>query len=258
MQLLNKFEHLFALTCMSVSWSSSMCRRANMVYQPIVSRMSVGLLAVLPVMVGLLDCMESRTEASIERPSRMHPCRHVLNLGGFDWWPDVCCDHLNLAGKICLLWCLGVSGLAGQVVEALGARLTTVGFRDEVEKSMKCLGVKGCPATIYYTISCSISFYFFYVMCGLRDTSQTPSTSHNHISRTKQRCRVVALGNGDKGCVATLAGDKKEAKWSPGEIARWKMGWVDGAKHLKVQCYLPIFAVHATYLHIYVLRMYKP
>ena len=74
----------FALTCMSVSWSSSMCRGANMVYQPIVSRMSVGLLAVLPVMVGLLDCMESRTEASIERPSRMHPCRHVLNLGGFD------------------------------------------------------------------------------------------------------------------------------------------------------------------------------
>jgi len=54
-----------------------------------------------------------------------------------------------------------------QVVEALGARLTTVGFRDEVEKSMK----------------------------------------------TKQRCRVVALGTGDKGCVATLAGDKKEAKW---------------------------------------------
>lgn len=54
-----------------------------------------------------------------------------------------------------------------QVVEALGARLTTIAFRDEVEKGIK----------------------------------------------SKQRCRVVAIGKGDKGAVAKLVADKKEAKW---------------------------------------------
>ena len=130
----------------------------------------------LPVLVDLLDWVEPWTEASIERPSRMHPCRHVFILGGFDqsllWSHQSCSEFTEGVICLCLLWRLGMSGSAGQVVEALGARLTTVAFRDEVEKSMKCLGVKGCPATIHYTISCSVSWnfnefsFFLYLMCG--------------------------------------------------------------------------------------------
>lgn len=59
-----------------------------------------------------------------------------------------------------------------QVVEALGARLTTISFREQVEERIK----------------------------------------------TNRRCRVVAIGKGDQGTIATLVENKKEAKAIPGAI----------------------------------------
>eukprot|EP00435_Cladocopium_sp_Y103_P028735 s2854_g7.t1 len=78
-----------------------------------------------------------------------------------------------------------------QVVEALGARLTTIAFRDEVEKGIK----------------------------------------------SKQRCRVVAIGKGDKGAVATLVADKKEAKWMKKQLDNVVRKILEDVEFAEVQDY---------------------
>lgn len=134
-----------------------------------------------------------------------------------------------------------------QVVEALGARLTTIAFRDEVEKGIKQLGKNQLSIFICCQLLELANGIWLYRIHSIHtatihmlaqhfcstvegDTEPKSSASHvlmlpyvadcraehvcsNSVSRSKQRCRVVAIGKGDKGAVATLVADKKEAKW---------------------------------------------